>query len=144
VAPIRIVQLLLPGMLERGRGTFVTMSSSAGYVFYPAGPKPGLAYRIGKAAGHTLVGSILAEFGDRGIRAFNVDPGFVLTERNSLDSAEFGFDPRWAGPAPAIGAAVSWLVTSPEADELQRTDIAAQSLVLEHNLYPDWRPSSAP
>jgi NAD(P)-dependent dehydrogenase (short-subunit alcohol dehydrogenase family) len=143
VAPIRIVQLLLPPMLERGGGTFVTISSGAGYHFYPESPRPGLGYRIGKAAGHTLVGSIQAENADKGIRAFNVDPGFVVTERNVLDAAEFGFDPSWGGPPPAIGAAVAWLVTSPEADELQRQNISAQELVLERNLYPDWRTATA-
>ena len=39
---IRIVQLLLPGMLERGSGTFVTISSGAGTNFYPRNP-PGQA-----------------------------------------------------------------------------------------------------
>lgn len=142
VSPIRIAQLLLPGMLERGGGTFVTISSGAGTNFYPAGPKPGLGYRLGKAAGHTLVGSLLAEYADRGVKAFNLDPGFVLTERNSLDSAEFGFDPRWAGPPPAIGAVVAWLLTAPEAEEIMRTDIQAQPLALERGLYPDWRPAA--
>ena len=140
VAPIRICQRMLPGMLERGTGTVITISSGAGYDFYPSGPRPGLGYRIGKAAGHTLVGSLLAEFGDQGIRAFNVNPGFVLTERNSLDMAEFGFDPTWAAPPSAVGAAIAWLATSAAADRLQRTDIDAQPLVLEHSLAPDWRP----
>jgi NAD(P)-dependent dehydrogenase (short-subunit alcohol dehydrogenase family) len=139
VAPIRITQMLLPGMLERGSGTFVTITSGAGYESYPSNPRPGLGYRIGKAAGHTLVGSLLAEYGDRGIRAFNVNPGFVLTERNSLDQGEFGFDPVWAGPPPAIAAAVAWLVASPEADALQHGNIDAQSLAVERGLYPDWR-----
>jgi NAD(P)-dependent dehydrogenase (short-subunit alcohol dehydrogenase family) len=143
VAPIRITQRLLPAMLERGSGTFVTVSSGAGYEFYPAGPRPGLGYRIGKAAGHTLVGSIIAEYGDRGIRAFNVNPGFVLTERNSLDSDEFGFDTRWAAPPAAVGAAVVWLVSSPEAEALQRGNVDAQDLALERGLYPDWRPSGS-
>ncbi len=142
VAPIRITQLLLPKMLERGGGTFVTISSGAGYNFYPQSPRPGLGYRIGKAAGHTLVGSIQAEQGANGIRAFNVEPGFVLTERNSLDVEEFGFDPRLAGPPAAVGAAVAWLVTSPEADALQRAEVSAQSLAIERGLYPDWRPTS--
>jgi NAD(P)-dependent dehydrogenase (short-subunit alcohol dehydrogenase family) len=127
VAPIRIAQKLLPPMLERGSGTFVTISSGAGYEFYPASPRPGLGYRIGKAAGHTLVGSILAEYADQGIRAF--------------DSAEFGFDPSWAGPPAAVGSAVAWLVTSPEADALQRANVDAQDLALERGLYPDWRPA---
>jgi NAD(P)-dependent dehydrogenase (short-subunit alcohol dehydrogenase family) len=143
VAPIRITQLLLPKMLERGGGTFVTISSGAGYNFYPQSPRPGLGYRIGKAAGHTLVGSIQAEHGAQGIRAFNVEPGFVLTERNSLDVEEFGFDPAWAGPPAAVGAAVAWLVSSSDADELQRSEVSAQQLAIERGLYPDWRPAPA-
>ena len=127
-------------MIAKGEGTFVTISSGAGYEFYPDGDKPGLGYRIGKASGHTLVGSIQAEHRDQGIKAFNVNPGFVLTERNSLDVDEFGFDPAWAGPPGAVGAAVTWLVTAPEAAAMQRQNIDAQPLALEKNLYPDWRP----
>ena len=143
VAPIRIAQLLLPGMLERGSGTFVTISSGAGTNFYPASPRPGLGYRLGKAAGHTPVGSLLAEYRDRGIRAFNVEPGFVLTERNSLDLEEFGFDPSWAAPPAAVGAAVAWLLTSADADALMGADVSAQTLAIERDLYPDWRPATA-
>jgi NADP-dependent 3-hydroxy acid dehydrogenase YdfG len=139
VAPIRIIQMLLPSILERGGGTFVTVSSNAGYIWYPDAPRPGLGYRIGKAAGHTLVGSVQAEYGDKGVRAFNVNPGFTLTERNSLDADEFGFDPRYACPPQAVAAAVAWLITSPQADALQRQNIEAQDLALERNLYPDWR-----
>jgi NAD(P)-dependent dehydrogenase (short-subunit alcohol dehydrogenase family) len=139
VAPIRITQLLLPSMLEQGHGTFITTSSGAGYDFYPDAPRPGLGYRIGKAAGHTLVGSILAEHGGQGIRAFNVNPGFVLTERNSLDADEFGFAASSAGPPEAVGAVVAWLASSPEADPLQRSNVDAQDVALERGLYPDWR-----
>jgi NAD(P)-dependent dehydrogenase (short-subunit alcohol dehydrogenase family) len=141
VAPIRISQMLLPGMLERGGATFVTVSSNAGYDWYPTFLRPGLGYRLGKAAGHTLVGSLQAEYGAAGVRAFNVNPGFTLTERNSLDAEEFGFDPRTACPPAAVAAAITWLITSAEADPLQRTNIEAQDLVLERKLYLDWRAS---
>jgi NAD(P)-dependent dehydrogenase (short-subunit alcohol dehydrogenase family) len=140
---IRIVQLTLPGMLERGAGTFVTISSSAGYEFYPqtlpGRGAPGLGYRIGKAAGHTIVGSILVEYADQGIRAFNVNPGFVGTERNESDSNVTGMDRRFAAPPGVVGAAVAWMVSSPEADDLMRGNIDAQSLALERGLHPDWR-----
>lgn len=139
IAPIRITQLVLPGMLRRGSGTFVTISSIAGYDWYPSSPRPGLGYRIGKAAGHALVGSLLSEYGDQGIRAFNVNPGFTLTERNSLDVEEFGFDPAYACPPQAIAAVVGWLASSTEADALQRTNVEAQEVALKLGLYPDWR-----
>jgi NAD(P)-dependent dehydrogenase (short-subunit alcohol dehydrogenase family) len=139
VAPIRIAQLLLPGMLEQGGGAFATVSSIAGYNFYPDFPRPGLGYRIGKAAGHTLAGSLQAEYGDKGVQAFNVNPGFVLTERNALDADEFGFDPATAAPPSVIGAVIAWLVTSPDADQLQRENLDAQTVALERGLCPDWR-----
>ena len=85
------------------------------------------------------MGSILVEHGHQGIRAFNVDPGFVLTERNSLDLAATGFDASAAAPPAAVGAAVAWLVDSPAANDLQHSNISAQALVLERGLYPDWR-----
>jgi NAD(P)-dependent dehydrogenase (short-subunit alcohol dehydrogenase family) len=139
VAPLRIVQLLLPGMLERGSGTFVTISSGSGTDFYPVG-KPGaggagLGYRLGKASGHTIVGSLLAEYSDRGIRAFNVDPGLVATERNSIELAELGFDPSIGAPPAAIGAAIRWLVTDPGAEEIMRGDISGQALARERGLH---------
>jgi NAD(P)-dependent dehydrogenase (short-subunit alcohol dehydrogenase family) len=139
VAPIRIAQLTLPRMLERGGGTFVTISSGAGTDFYPDG-KPGaggsgLGYRLGKASGHTVVGSLLAEYADQGIRAFNVDPGLVATERNKMELADLGFDPNMGAPPAAIGAAVTWLVTDPAADELMRGDNSGQALARERGLY---------
>jgi NAD(P)-dependent dehydrogenase (short-subunit alcohol dehydrogenase family) len=147
IAAIRIVQMTLPQMLASGGGTYVTISSGAGYEWYPTG-KPGsagvgLGYRIGKAAGHTLVGSILAEYGDRGIRAFNVNPGAVMTERNASDLADTGgFDTSMFAPPAAIGAAVAWMITSSDADDLQRGNIDAQTVALDRRLYPDWRPES--
>jgi len=87
-----------------------------------------LAYRMAKAAGHTLAGSLLAEYGDRGIRAFNVDPGGVLTERNAAELAMFGFDWSRAAPPEVIAAAVVWLATNPDADKFLGRDVAAQRL----------------
>lgn len=141
---IRIVQLALPKMLERGRGTFVTISSAAGYDFYPvnapgSGGGAGLGYRIGKAAGHTLVGSILVEYGSQGIRAFNVNPGFVRTERNTMGATVTGMDPSAGAPPEAIGTAVAWMVDSADADALMTGDIDAQTVALQQHLYPDWR-----
>jgi NAD(P)-dependent dehydrogenase (short-subunit alcohol dehydrogenase family) len=143
IAPIRITQMLLPAMLAAGTGTFVTVTSSAGYDFYPRSPPGkagvGLGYRIGKAAGHTLVGSILPEYSSQGIRAFNVNPGFVVTERNAPDVAALGYDPTAGAPPSAIGATVAWLVTDPAADPLMWGNVEAQELALERGLCPDWR-----
>src|SRR5580704_10337137 len=39
VAPILITQKLVPAMVDSGGGTFVTISSGAGYEFYPTSPR---------------------------------------------------------------------------------------------------------
>ena len=109
VAPIRIIQLLLPKMLEQGHGTFVTTSSGAGYDFYPARPGPALATESARRPDTRWWAASSPSTGD-GIRAFNVNPGFVLTERNSLDADEFGFA---AGPDRPEPSARRWPGWSP-------------------------------
>ena len=52
------------------------------------------------------------------------------------------FDPAMGAPTSVIGAAVAWLVTNPAADELQRTNIDAQSLALDRGLHPAWGASA--
>jgi hypothetical protein len=42
-----------------------------------------------------------------------------------------------------VGAAVAWVVASPEADALQHDTIDAQETAIGRGLYPDWRPTPA-
>ncbi len=142
VAPIALTKLLLPGMLERGLGYVVTITSAAGYTAPPAPAGSGgwgLGYAVGKASGHVLVGTLNAEFGDRGVLAFNVDPGAVLTERKIATSTNYGVA-RAGGMAPpsVVGAAVAWLVTSPEGESLIGETVVAQELALKRGLHPPW------
>jgi len=140
LAQLVITRMVLPGMLERGAGTIMTMGSGAGYSDPPGPPGKGgwgLGYAIGKAAGHRLVGHVKAEFGSRGIRSFNVNPGYVRTERNQLTTADDGMDSSLGAPPEAIGAVVAWLATSPEASALDGTNVDAQDFCRAKGLY-DW------
>jgi NAD(P)-dependent dehydrogenase (short-subunit alcohol dehydrogenase family) len=146
IAPIIITQLTLPGMLERGSGTIMTIGSGAAVNEPPAAPGLGgwgLGYGIGKAAGHRLTGHVRAEFGPRGILTFNVDPGYVRTERNALTLEEDGMDPNAGAPPEAVGRAVAWLATSPDAFELQGLFVKAQELTSERGLLPGWSLAAA-
>lgn len=71
-------QLILPGMVERGGGAIVTVSSVAGmrYLGYPH-----LAYNVTKAALIQFTRMIAQEYADRGIRANTVVPGLIDTPR---------------------------------------------------------------
>lgn len=138
IAPTLIVQKTLPKMSERGSGTYITISSAAGTDFNPRRPLghggSGLAYRMAKAAGHTIVGSPVSEYHDAGIRAYNIDPSAVLTERNSDRLAALGFDTSRAALPVDIARVVVWLVTSPtdEVDErYQYATVSARKLISE-------------
>jgi len=142
VAPIILTRAFLPGMLERGAGQVVTITSSATYDIPPAPAGKGgwgLAYAVGKASGHPLVGTLHAEFRDRGILAFNVDPGFVGTERNQITARDHGHDITAAAPPAAIGAVVAWLTTAHEGSLYAGTCVKAQDLCTELQLYPSWK-----
>jgi NAD(P)-dependent dehydrogenase (short-subunit alcohol dehydrogenase family) len=119
---VLLVQMLLDPMLASGAGTIVNMASSSAIYDPPAGPGEGgwgLGYASSKAAFGRMAGSINAELGSRGIRAFNVDPGFVVTEsalaRGGTEAIAQGGGYPSADPA-ASGKVIAWLATSPDAE----------------------------
>ena len=75
---LRLIQLVVPHMLERGHGRIINMVSGSAR-HEPPGPAGaggwGIGYAASKAAFGRVAGGIEAEFRDRGMRAFNVDPG---------------------------------------------------------------------
>ena len=146
LAPLVLVQALVPGMLERGSGTIVDITSAAGFMDPPAPAGQGgwgLGYAMSKGAFHRIAGMLHREVGDRGLRTYNVQPGGVATERNLQDMAAFDFDfSRWA-PPDVIGVVVRWIVEHPdEADALvagvDGRNIEAQDLCRDRNLLPGW------
>jgi NAD(P)-dependent dehydrogenase (short-subunit alcohol dehydrogenase family) len=141
IAPIILTRALLPGMLEHGGGRVINITSSAAYETPPAPAGQGgwgLAYAVGKASGHPLVGTLHTEFKDRGLLAFNVQPGFVGTERNEIAVREYGKELVGAAPPAAIAAVVAWLVTDPQSASYAGTSIEAQDFCRERRLYPAW------
>jgi 3-oxoacyl-[acyl-carrier protein] reductase len=69
-------QAVLPGMLERGSGSIVMISSRLGQIGFA-----GVAhYAAAKAALIALAKSISREFGPQGVRANAIAPGVVVTD----------------------------------------------------------------
>src|SRR6266705_3442015 len=68
--------MTLPGMAERGGGSFIVVGSIGGLI---ANTVIG-AYGISKAADHHLVRNLAAEWGPKGIRVNAIAPGLVKTE----------------------------------------------------------------
>jgi 3-oxoacyl-[acyl-carrier protein] reductase len=74
-------QAVLPGMLERGKGSIVMISSRLGQIGFA-----GVAhYAAAKAGVMALAKSISREFGQQGIRANCVSPGVIVTDMTSKD-----------------------------------------------------------
>ena len=145
LAPLVLNHYFLPPMLERGSGTIIYITSAAGYQA-PLG-KPGkggwgLSYSMSKAAGHSIASHLAVEYGDRGIRAFNLQPGAIKTERILQDMAEFGMGADFGEPPEVIGEVVYWLATSSEADQYVGRCIDAQTFCRNHKLLPSWTPKA--
>ncbi len=143
LAQVTLTQALLPGMLERGSGTVVNMTSATALVDppTPAGQGGwGFAYGMSKGAFHRLAGILAVELGPRGIVSFNIEPGFVMTEVMQVNAREHGLEGHYVGAPPSVPAAViAWLVTDPDAAALNGQTIRAQKFALDKGLHPDWR-----
>ena len=71
-----LVQMAAPGMLERGSGSIIIVSSVGGLT---SSTVIG-AYNISKAADLQLVRNLAAEFGAKGVRVNAIAPGLVRTD----------------------------------------------------------------
>jgi NAD(P)-dependent dehydrogenase (short-subunit alcohol dehydrogenase family) len=146
LGPLVMNQIAIPQMLRQGGGTIVHITSSAGFATprKPAGQGGwGMGYGVSKAAFHRTVGILDAELGSSGLRFFNIQPGFVATERIKQDMGEFGFAAD--GAPPTVPArVVRWVCTQAEAANFSGKTIVAQPFCHERGLLPNWAgPSDA-
>lgn len=134
VTPLAIIKMTIPGMLRRGHGIILNVTSGTA-MSDPSAPAGeggwGLGYGMSKAAMHRIVGILAQEHADSGIHFFNVDPGLVGTERMAIDMAEYGFDASTMAAPSVIGRAVAWLVTSPDRAELNGQTIDGQQVAAD-------------
>jgi len=148
LAPLVLNRIFLPAMIAQGGGTFVDITSNAAYAPPPAKAGAGgwgLSYAMSKAGFHMIAPFLALEYGDQGIRAFNLQPGPIATERIAQDMGVFGFGADFGEPPQVIAEVVLWLATSPEADAMNGQCIQGQEFCLERGLLPGWTPrESAP
>lgn len=140
MATLVLNKILLPAMVERGQGVLINVTSSSGYgnPTQPAGKGGwGMGYGVSKGALQRVVGFLAVELAEHGIRAHNVQPGFIATERIAADMGDFGFDASGAPPG-VVGAVVTWLATHPKAGDFSGKTIEAQFFCHERGLLPGW------
>jgi NAD(P)-dependent dehydrogenase (short-subunit alcohol dehydrogenase family) len=144
LAPLLLTQTVLPGMLERGDGVVINVTSGAGEGDPPVAAVDGgwgYAYGAGKAAVSRVSGVLAAELGEQGIRAFTLNPGVVTTDALKATIGENGLLTLRIGTAPPLVPAevMVWLATNDQAARFQRRTIAAQAFALEHGIVANWR-----
>lgn len=143
LAPHRLTRRLIEAMLTRGGGTIINVTSGAGERDPPLAADQGgwgYAYGAGKAAFSRMAGVIAIELGQRGIRAFTVNPGIVATEALHATIGERGVLAIRQGVAPPeVPAQVMlWLATQPAAAAFQHRTLDAQTFAREHDIVPPW------
>lgn len=122
LSQLAMVQAVIPAMLAQGGGTIVNMASGSVTMDPPAPSDAGgwgLAYPASKAAMGRIAGAVNSEYLEQGIRCFNVDPGFVVTEAmiargGGAAIAAQGFD---SAKNDAAGRVIAWLATDHAANE---------------------------
>jgi NAD(P)-dependent dehydrogenase (short-subunit alcohol dehydrogenase family) len=142
LAQLVVIKAVLPSMLDRGTGTIINVTSYSG-THDPTAPVGdggwGLAYAASKGAFHRVAGILAVELGNRGIRAFNLDPGHVVTERMLANADLLGLSGKYGGAPPTAPAqAIAWIATSEDAEALNGTTVNGLRVALD-NGHPDWR-----
>lgn len=146
-AQLHLTRKVLRHMQSRGTGAVVNMTSNAGQHDPPDKVGEGgwgFAYGASKSAFHRMAGFIHVEFRDQGIRAYNIDPGYVPTE---AQLAKYGKDSpiykKYAasGAPPEVPARMLvWLLTTEEGRARSGETFHAPSFVKKHGLLPGWPP----
>ncbi|PYI40092.1 short-chain dehydrogenase [Arthrobacter psychrolactophilus] len=86
--PMELAHAVLPGMLERGGGSIITVSSVSAFI--PRG-----SYGAAKAWGVSFSRSANLRYGPRGVNVTAVCPGFVHTEFHERMGANMGGVKPW-------------------------------------------------
>jgi NAD(P)-dependent dehydrogenase (short-subunit alcohol dehydrogenase family) len=112
-AQLLLTQRAVAHMVGRGGGLVLDISSDAGRLTprRPVGDGGwALAYAVSKAGFHRIADMLALECGDAGVRAFNLNPGFVATER-VLASEELAFVADEGIAPEVVGRVVAWFAT---------------------------------
>jgi NAD(P)-dependent dehydrogenase (short-subunit alcohol dehydrogenase family) len=146
LAPAVLLQAILPSMIEQGGGTVLNMTS-----FVAVNDPPGtavengwpLAYAATKAGIDRFAGVLNVELGDRGIRAYTVDPGFVAYG-DDFDAMVERYVGMPVTPREAVAAAIVWLLSSPDAERLLHKRIYLPAIAQKYDLLPGWQGPGTP
>jgi NADP-dependent 3-hydroxy acid dehydrogenase YdfG len=136
---LRVTKALLPLLTASGRGTIVTVGSTAAFTPYEGGG----GYVAAKHAETALVGTLRLELCGRPVRVIEIDPGMVRTDEFALN--RFGGD---RGRADSVYAGVSeplvaddiadciaWAATRPQHVNVDRLVVRPIAQAAQHKVH---------
>jgi NAD(P)-dependent dehydrogenase (short-subunit alcohol dehydrogenase family) len=135
-----LTQKVLAVMLKQGEGIIIGLSSGAAMMPPPVPVRKGgwgFVYGGPKSGFHRISEFVHVEHCDDGILAFNVEPGFTVTEATVAmfgPEASMGEMVVEATKPQVTGDVVAWLATQPEARELAGTLISTPSFFMERGI----------
>jgi NAD(P)-dependent dehydrogenase (short-subunit alcohol dehydrogenase family) len=127
-AQLLLTQLVARAMVDAGGGTVVNVTSAAG-MFDPRRPVGeggwAVSYGCSKGGFHRMAGVLAAELGPAGLRFYNLEPGYVATER-VLALSELSFVAERGVPPELVGAVAAWLLERPDGEIKNGATLHAQ------------------
>ncbi|HZQ59517.1 MAG TPA: SDR family oxidoreductase [Acidimicrobiales bacterium] len=136
-AQLIFTQPVLRHMVGRGTGTIVGMTSAAGYE--PPTRRAGeggwaAVYGVSKAAFTRIAAQLAVEHPE--LRFYNVQPGFVTTERVRAAGEKLAFVADRGAPVELIGEATARILDAPPGTFANGATIEVQDLAREWGLLP--------
>ncbi|BBH64933.1 oxidoreductase [Actinoplanes sp. OR16] len=136
---LRVTKALLPALEASGRGTIVTMGSTAAFVVYEGGG----GYTAAKHAQTALVGTLRLELAGKPVRVIEIDPGMVKTDEfalNRFDGDEDKAAAVYAGVkeplvADDIADIVAFAATRPHHVNIDRLVVRPIAQAAQHKVH---------
>ena len=137
-AQLLLSQRALRAMADAGGGVVLNITSGAGMHPPPAPVGDGgwaLTYACAKGGFHMMAAVVAVELGDRGVRCWNVQPGFVATER-ALSRDDLEWVAERGKPPSVVGEVVAWLLRRPEGAVPNGSTVEVDEVARELGLVP--------
>jgi NADP-dependent 3-hydroxy acid dehydrogenase YdfG len=136
---LRVTQALLPALEASGRGTIVTVGSTAAFTPYEGGG----GYVAAKHAETALVGTLRLELAGKPVRVIEIDPGMVRTDEFAVN--RFGGDQNRADAVYAgvreplvaddIADCIAWTATRPQHVNVDRLVVRPIAQAAQHKVH---------
>jgi len=150
-AQFHLTRRVLAHMLPRRSGTIVNMTLNAGQYDSPNKTGEvgwGFVYGASKSAFHRMAGFLHVELADQGIRAYNIDPGYVPTEAQlamrGTDDPIYQQYIAHGAPPEVPAATLVWILTTDEGRARSGQTFHAPRHAKEHKLVAGWPPPRPP